>query len=304
MDIASLILARQVAQLGSFAAAARAGDVDPSSVSRAVANVEAQAGIRLFNRSTRSLSLTAEGAAYLERVGPALDEIAAAGEDAARVRSTPKGLVRLTASVAFGCERLVPLLPDLREALPDVELDLVLTDQRVDLAEQGIDLAIRLAASPQGDLISSKLRPTRYVVCAAPEYIAGHAPVNAPDDLLEHACLRYTLPGLRAAWWFKSDSGAVHEVPVRGPISISNPLALRAAVREGLGPGLLTDWLVADDLRSGRLVQLLPEFKATASEFETGAWLLYPSRSQLPRKTRAVMDFLKARLGQSASGGL
>ncbi len=299
MDLATLTLTRAVAQLGSFAAAARAGNLDPSAVSRAVAAVEAQAGIRVFNRSTRSLSLTAEGAAYLERIGPALDEIAAAGEDAARSRAAPRGMVRLTASVAFGSERIVPLLPALRAELPEIQLDLILTDQRVDLVQQGIDLAIRLAAAPRGDFIASKLRKTRYMLCASPDYLRDAPPVEAPDDLLRHDCLRYTLPELRAAWWFRDATAAVHEVPVRGPISISNPLALRSAVRDGMGPGLLTDWLVTDDLASGRLVQLLPQFQATVSEFETGAWLLYPSRSQLPRKTRAVMDFLKAHLGQT-----
>lgn len=296
MELDDLKLAIEVARLGSFTAAARQRETDPSSVSRSIAALEAQTGIRLFHRSTRRLSLTDAGARYLEQVAPALEALECACDAAKADAGTPQGRVRITASVAFGLEQLVPLLPRLREALPEVELELLLEDGMVDLVGQGIDLAIRLAPAPSGDLISTRLGRTRYLVCASPRYLKAHDAPTKPQDLSAHACLRYALPGLRSVWKFQGQDRDITEVAVNGPVTISNAMALRQAACLGLGVALLADWLVAAELEKGRLVTLLPDYAATATEFDTGAWLLYPSRDYLPRRTRAVIDFLKAEL--------
>ncbi|KIC46229.1 LysR family transcriptional regulator [Tateyamaria sp. ANG-S1] len=295
MDTVALRTLQLVVRHQSFAAVARVLDVDPSSVSRTVAGLEAQLGLRLFQRSTRQLTLTEAGALYLDRIGPLLDDLDLARDAAAEISAQPSGHVRLTASVAFGQEVLVPQLAALRRALPEIVLELTLSDQTVDLVAGQIDLAIRLAPAPKGDLISARLMSTRYRVVAAPSYLQAHGATAAPEGLADRPCLRMTLPEYRTEWRFRQGS-AETVVGVDGPLLISNALALRAAAREGLGPALLADWMTDGDLERGTLVDLFPEHEVTATTFDTGAWLLYPSRAYLPTKVRAVIDFLRARL--------
>ena len=298
MNLDALHLAVRVAESGSFAAAARLADLDPSSVSRTVAGLEAELGIRLFQRSTRRLSLTEAGSAYLARVAPLLEEFDSAREAATAGRTRPSGRLRLTASVAFGTECIVPHLAGYRDLYPEISLDLVLTDSNLDLVAESVDLAIRLAPAPEGDLISTRLKTTRYRVCAAPAWVEKAGMPASPEALSETPCLLQGLPDFRDRWRFRAlkGEGAEVDIPVTGPIVISNPLALRAAARQGLGPALLADWLVVDDLAAGILVDLFPAHAATATGFDTAAWALYPSRAYLPAKVRVTIDFLRAAL--------
>ncbi|WP_299771434.1 LysR family transcriptional regulator [uncultured Tateyamaria sp.] len=295
MDITALRTVQLVAHHQSFAAVARVLDVDPSSVSRTVAGIEGQLGLRLFQRSTRQLTLTEAGSVYLARIGPLLDDMDLARDAAAEVSTQPSGRVRLTASVAFGQEVIIPHLADLRAALPEIELELILNDQTIDLVAGQIDIAIRLAPAPKGDLISTRLRSTRYRVVASPDYLDQRGRPRKPEALTDHACLRMTLPDYRTEWRFRKNQTETI-VGVTGPILISNALALRTAARNGLGPALLANWMTETDLAQGTLVDLFPDHDVTATTFDTGAWLLYPSRTYLPTKVRAVIDFLRARL--------
>ena len=297
MDIKALSVLLQVTRLGSFASAARAMDVDPSSVSRTVAGIEAELGLRLFERSTRRLVLTEAGKLYVARIEPLVEELERAHDEAAINRQSSTGRVRLTASIAFGHEMLVPMLPVFQEHIPDVEVEFVLSDDPVDLIGSRIDLAIRLAPSPSGDLISARLMNTRYHVVAATDYIANAPVIRIPKDLEQHKCLRYVQPNLRDVWRFKNDDDTC-EVQIDGRVSISNALALRQAARAGSGPALLADWLIRDDLVQGALIDLLPDWRVTATKFETGAWLLYPSRTYLPARTRAVIDLIRENIAK------
>ena len=297
MDIKALSVLLQVTRLGSFASAARAMDVDPSSVSRTVAGIEAELGLRLFERSTRRLVLTEAGKLYVARIEPLVEELERAHDEAAINRQSSTGRVRLTASIAFGHEMLVPMLPVFQEHIPDVEVEFVLSDDPVDLIGSRIDLAIRLAPSPSGDLISARLMNTRYHVVAAPDYIANAPVIRIPKDLEQHKCLRYVQPNLRDVWRFKNDDDTC-EVQIDGRVLISNALALRQAARAGSGPALLADWLIRDDLVQGALIDLLPDWRVTATKFETGAWLLYPSRTYLPARTRAVIDLIRENIAK------
>jgi DNA-binding transcriptional LysR family regulator len=291
MDIELLKTVALVARHGSFAAAARVTGADPSSVSRTVATVEAALGLRLFQRTTRSLTITEEGEVYLRRIAPLLEELDAAREAATKALRTPSGTLKMTASVAFAHECIVPHLGTFHARFPEVSVELMPTDANLDIAANGIDLAIRLAAEPAGDLISTRLLQTRYLVCAAPDYLARHAPIRAPEDLADHECLRFALPEFRSRWRFRRDGGVPFEVPISGRTIIANALSLRRASLDGLG--LLADWLVGRDIAVGRLVDLFPDHDCTATEFDTGAWALYPSRSFLPRKVRVMIDFLR-----------
>ena len=299
MDIEALKIVTLVAQQGSFAAAARVLTVDPSSVSRTVAAVEADLGLRLFQRSTRSLSVTEEGEAYLARLVPLLEELGHAQDEAREVSRHPAGTVRLTTSVAFAHICVVPHLSAFAAQYPDVSLEILPSDANLDLAANSIDLAIRLAPEPAGDLISTKLIDTRYRVVASPGYLAGSPPLSVPTDLQNHNCLRFALPEFRTRWRFRSAGEAPIEVPVSGKVIIANAFSLRRAALDSVGPVLLADWLVRDDLADGALVDVFPDLDCTATEFDTAAWILYPSRSYLPRKVRVTIDFLRAALKQS-----
>ena len=283
----------RVARLGSFAAVARAHDVDPSSVSRTIAQLESELGVRLFQRSTRQMELTDAGARYRARVAPVIAELAQAQEEAAQLNAEPAGTIRITASVAFGQTCLVPLLGAFRQAYPKLSLELLLSDENVDLIAKGIDLAIRLAPAIEADLIVSKLMQTRYRVVCSKAWADRHATGGDPNSLSGVDCLRFALPEHRIRWLFRSPDGAVTAVPVSGSIVVSPALALRDAALEGLGPALLADWLIGKDLEAGRLVDLFPEYDVTATDFDTAAWLIYPSRTFLPRKVRAAIDFLR-----------
>lgn len=286
-----------VARAGSFAVVARERGVDPSSVSRAIAALEARIRTRLFQRTTRSLALTEAGELYLARA-PAI--IAAATrllDESASVRSDPVGLVRLTASVAFGQACLVPLLPAFAAQFPRVTLDLALTDTKVDLVADRVDLAIRLGVDGDVGVLSKRLFATRYHVVASPDYVATHGWPDTPQALSGRDCLLYALPDFRSRWRFRTAAGEEEDVAIGGRFVMSNALALRRAARDGCGPALLADWLIDDDIASGALIDLFPEHRVAASGFETAAWLLWAGGDYLPRKTRAVMKLLERAFG-------
>jgi len=298
MDTAALQVFLDVVKRGGFAAVARAANVDPSSVSRAIAGLESELGARLFQRTTRKLTLTEAGESFLARVGPLVDELERAREEVATSGAEPSGTLRLTASVAFGQICLVPLLPAFRKAFPRLSLELLMTDSNLDLIADRIDLAVRLAPSYRGDVIGAKLFATRYRVAASPAYLAREGVPKTPHDLRARSCLLFPLPDFRDRWLFRRGT-ALEEVPVHGSLILSTALALRSAAIDGLGPVLLADWHLREDFAKGRLVDLFPHHEVTATTFDTAAWLLYPSRKYLPRKVRATIDFLRAHLGKN-----
>jgi DNA-binding transcriptional LysR family regulator len=299
MDIDSLKLLLAVAERGSFSKAARDRDLDPSAVSRTIAAVERELGARLFQRTTRAMSLTPAGELYLSRVQAALDVLDTASEALREGTSQPEGLVRITASVAFGTKTLVPLLPAFRAAYPRITLELLLSDANLELVEDRIDIAVRLGPSYRPEVVGVRLFETRYRVVASAAYLAEAGHPSVPTQLTGLDCLRFTLPEFRSRWLFRRrGEEAVDEVPVSGALLFSNALALREAALAGLGPALLADWLIGQDLATGDLLDLFPDHEAAATSFETGAWLLYPSRQHMPARVRATIDFLRASLAR------
>ena len=296
MDTDSMRLFVEVARRGNFAAVARDRDVDPSSVSRAVALLEDELGVRLFQRTTRRVMLTEAGEIYLARVSALVDELDYARDEARGASAGPAGTLRLTASVAFGYTCLVPLLPEFRQRFPGVKLELLLTDAVLDLVAERVDLAVRLGRRFDADFIATKLFDTQYRVCASPAYLKGKKAPKSPEELQQHSCLLFALPDFRSRWLFRDRKGAVQEVPVHGDVTILNALALRACALAGMGPVLLANWLIDEDIKKGRLIDLFPKYRVTATEFDTAIWLLYPSRSHLPNKVRVMIDFLKQHL--------
>ncbi len=300
MDMQGFRTLLLVRDLGSIAAAARALDIDASNVSRTVAAVERELGARLFQRSTRKLALTEEGDRYLRRIAPLLEEMDAAREEISEKSCLARGTLRLTASVAFTLEILIPLLPGFQERYPEISVELFPSDSNLDLLAEGLDLAVRLAAAPKGDMISTRLLRTRYRVVAAPGYLQRFGAPARPEDLAGRDCLRFDLPEFKSVWRFRRPGEMPSAVAVSGRTVISNALALREAARLGMGPALLADWLIDKDLADGLLVDLFPEHDCAAGDFDTGAWILYPSRIYLPRKVRVMIDFLKSELGRAS----
>ncbi len=293
MNLRTLELLSAVARRGSFAAVAKEEGLDPSSISRAIAELEAELGVRLFQRSTRSMRLTEAGDLYLARVEPMIEDMARARDEAARVSGAPRGLLRLTASVTFGQTRIVPLLPAFRARHNELQVDCLFTDANVDLVAERVDLAIRLAPTVEGDLIATKLMDTRYRVVASPAYLAAHPPLTVPADLSAHRVLLFNLRAYRNRWLFRDAAGREEAVGIAGDVTLAPAGSLFAAALAGLGPALLPDWLVDEAVAKGELIDVFPLHAATATTFDTAAWLVYPSRAYLPNKVRVMIDFLK-----------
>ena len=296
MDTKVLRYFVDVAKLGSFAAVARKYELDPSSVSRLIASLEDELNSRLLHRTTRSQSLTEAGEEYLRYVEPLLDELERAGDNVNYFSDEPVGRLRLAASVAFGNECLVPLIAEFRQLYPKIDIEFILSDANVNLIKENIDLSVRLGRTIDSDLVVTKLMPTHYRVLASPAYLESHPELSNPEQLREHQCILFTDPNFRSTWLFKNQNAEINEVQVSGGLSFSNALALREAVKQGLGPGLIANWMSEKELEEGTLVDVFPRYRATATNFETAAWLIYPTRTFLPRKVRLMIDYLKSRL--------
>lgn len=297
MELRLLSIFLEVARTGSFVAAARNLDQDPSSVSRSIALLEEELGVRLFQRTTRKVSLTEAGARFAEKIDPVLAELDQARDDIRSENAQPTGRLCLSTSVAFGQVCVMPHIPAFLARYPEIDLELKFTDRNVDLIAERVDLAVRLGPSVEVNVIAAKLMATRYRVCASPDYVKNHERPRKPADLERHRCVCFDLSDFKTRWLFRRGKGQVEEVKITPRIVVSGALALRDAALSHLGPAMLADWLIKDDMKEERLIDLFPHHEVTATTFDTGAWLMYPSRAFLPRKTRVMIDFLRERLG-------
>jgi DNA-binding transcriptional LysR family regulator len=296
MDISVLQMFVEVVRQSSFAAVARERNIDPSSVSRAIASLESELGIRLFQRTTRQLSLTEAGMAYFERVEPLVEEMERAITIAKDISGQPKGTLRVPASVSFGLKCIVPLLPQFTAMYPELTVDLLLTDTVVDLFAERIDVAVRLGKLMDSTLIAQQLMRTRYKVCASPQYLQQWGKPQTPSDVEQHNCVLFPLTGFRTRWIFRDREGNTKEISVCGRTIISNAIALQQCAVTGMGLTLLPHWLIDEDICAGKLVSLFPDYEVTATDFNTAAWLVYPSRAYVPLKVRVFADKLNSHL--------
>lgn len=296
MDWSALAIFVGVARSGSFARFARQQAHAPSSVSRAIDTLERELGVRLFQRTTRMLATTEAGERLLSHVEPLLDQLELVRSVARGTATEAAGTLRVTAPVAFGQVVLTPLLVDFARTHPEITLHVALNDNVLNLVEERIDVALRLGKLADSTLIVRRLGSPSYVACASPTYLAQRGTPRRPEELKQHDCLRYAIPGVRPSWFFRSEAGVRTEVAVRGPISINNGVALRACAVAGLGITVLPRWNVEQDLTQGTLVQLLPKYQTSASDLDASLWLVLPSRRQVPAKVRAFTDYVRAKL--------
>jgi len=276
-----------VVDAGSFVRAADALDLSKTAVSRHVSELESRLGVRLLHRTTRKLSLTAEGQVFHARCKSLLGAVEAAEAEITAGSVQPSGVLRLNVPVTFGLMHLAPLWPDFMERHPQVTLDVSLADRVVDLVEEGFDLAVRIAQLSSSTLVSRQLATTRMVLCASPEYLRRHGQPQRPADLARHRVLAYSLFHQGEHWAFDGPQG--REVVKVSPVLRTNSGdTCRAAALAHQGVILQPSFLVGEELRRGELVEVLPGHRSG----EMGIYAVYPSRQHLAPKVRAMVDFL------------
>tara|TARA_R110002049_G_scaffold165815_1_gene331699 strand:- start:1232 stop:2113 length:882 start_codon:yes stop_codon:yes gene_type:complete len=276
-----------VVDVGSFVGAADALSLSKAAVSRHVNELESRLGIRLLHRTTRRLSLTAEGDVFLARCRDLLSGLEEAEAEITSRSANAKGLLRVNAPVTFGIRHLAPLWGTFRELHPQVELDIALADREVDLVEEGFDLAIRIGQLNDSSLISRQLTVTRLIMCASPGYLEAHRTPAHPEELTEHAVIGYSYWSAGDEWLLEGPDGPV-KVRTRACIHSNNGDTCRAVALVDQGIILQPDFVVGDDVKAGRLVELMPEYRAG----ELGVHAVYPSRRHVAPKVRAAIDFL------------
>jgi DNA-binding transcriptional LysR family regulator len=284
----------KVAALGSLSAAARALSISQTMATKHIASIEDRLGARLMIRTTRKLTLTEAGLRYrdaAERILAELDEAEAA---AAADTVEPRGTLRVNAPLAFGIRQIAPVVSDFAEAYPALTLDIVFHDRVIDLVEEGWDVAVRIGRLADSALVARKLAPIRTVVAAAPAYLAAAGRPRTVAELAGHNCLAYTLPSQAAGMrWHFGENGDV-TVAISGNLRANSGDALRAAALAGQGIIYQPTFLIAEDLRDGRLVQLTLDH---APYVAFNAYAVYAPDRHVPAKVRAFIDFLAKRWG-------
>jgi DNA-binding transcriptional LysR family regulator len=281
-----------VAEVEGFSAAARRLGLSKALVSVAVSRLEKRLGVRLLQRTTRRLSLTEAGAATLPHIQRSLVAAREAEEAATSSLSSPRGLLKVNAPMSFGLLQVVPALGAFARAYPDVRVDLVLDDRVLDLVEGGFDLAVRIGTLADSALISHPVGRSRNLLAAHPDYLARAGTPRTPADLASHAVLLYSLASGGPRWTFTRGKRS-ETVRVSGPLKANSSLALRQALLQGLGVARAPAFVIGEDLAQRRLVRVLPEWHLPDQTIH----LLTTARDYVPRKTRAFIDFFRARIG-------
>ena len=282
----------RVVSTGSLSAAARDLGLSPALVSRRLSGLEARLGVRLINRTTRSLHMTDEGAAYYETWTRVLAEIEEADAAVSAGRAEPRGILRVALPASFGSQHVAPLVPRFAARYPDVQLALSLSERNVNVVEEGFDLAIRIADLADSSLAARKLAPNRRVVCASPAYLQRHGAPRTPEDLTQHNCL--TTTDFTMNWAYRDPDGTPGSVRVTGRYACDNWSVLREWALAGLGIALKSTWDVRRHLEDGSLVSLLPGYTFAT---DVAIYAVYPHRRHLPAKTRAFIEFLAESFG-------
>ncbi len=299
--ITSMTAFTTVVASGSFAAAAQRLNMSPAMVTNHVRALEERLGARLLNRTTRKLSLTEAGKTYFDQAAAILAQVDAAESGVSDLQATPRGRLHVNAATVLSAA-LVPLFDAFGCAYPEITLELVSTDRMPDLVEDGIDVAIRFNPSPESSFIVRHLGSFRVIMCASYAYLATRGEPREPDDLTGHNCLSYMYPGftvLTREWRLKGPQGEV-TVPVSGNLHTNDIDLLRAAALTGRGIVRAPTHRVEDDIRAGRLIQVLPDW-------HSGEWpivALYPNRQHLPARVRIFIDFAVKHFAEQQKRGL
>lgn len=264
-----------IARRASFRAAALDLGMSTTALSSAIAKLEASLGVRLLNRTTRSVSLTDAGRVFVDQVGPALKDLQSATEAVRSQQATPSGTLRINAFATAAREILSPLILEFLRRYPQVHVDLVTEGRLVDIVAEGFDLGVRVADLVPSDMIAVPLgRPQRYAVAGSPAYFEKHGRPRVPPDLLGHRCIRARLPNGALFRWQFEKRGKTTQIDVSGPITLDEPSLARAAALEGIGLGFFMEQDVRAEIEEGRLVRVLDDWTPPLSRL----CLYYPGR--------------------------
>lgn len=289
MDLADVALFRAIASFGSLSAAARQMGTTPMLVSRRLAGLEAELGARLFHRTTRSLSLTPEGEAFLPHTVTLLEASDAALDSVSPGGSGLAGVLKITAPNVIGHAVVVPVVAGLIAANPSLRVDLTLSDGIIDIATTGLDVAVRVAQMKPSAMIATRVADNPFTLIASPDYIARGGEPTTIEDLMKHSCIK-----LHAMeHWPFTHGGEMHRVIISGPLSASSVDAVRAACIAGVGIAMLTYWDVHEQIESGELRRII---LTDVEPLQVGIWAVVPTRTQMPARVRAFIDALRNRL--------
>ncbi|MEM5298969.1 LysR family transcriptional regulator [Burkholderia sp. JPY481] len=293
-DFEGLAMFAKVAEEGSFAAAARAMGVSVATVSRGVARLEDRLGARLFNRTSRQLSLTEFGRTICEKAAEIYRQ-AEEAESAAREMSVqPRGLVRLAVPMSFGLRWVAPLLPGFFRAYPEVSIDLHLSDASIDLVADGFDAALRIAALPDSSLVARRLCAVTQFVVASPAYLKREGRPAHPRELVERPCLSYAYRARSDVWRFTNAAGEEEPVMPIGPLRVTNSDALLPTLLDGLAIAELPEFIAGEYLADGRLEAILTDWSLTKG----GLYFVTPSARARPAKVAALSDYFAEHLSE------
>jgi DNA-binding transcriptional LysR family regulator len=276
-----------VVEQNGFSAAASTLGLTASAVTKTVAQLEQQLGVRLLARSTRQLSLTGEGQIFFERCRRILVEIEMAELEMGQTSTAPRGLLHVQVPVVIGRLHVIPRLRALLEAYPEITLRVTQADRRLDMIKHGIDLAIWTGELPESRLVARLLARSYRITCAAPAYIERYGRPGTPDDLADHNCLRTTSWQSGRTWLFRMPGGE-RTIGITGNLLLDNSDSYREAALAGLGIAQGTSFLFRDDVASGALVQLLPDYVAEGQKF----WAVYPDIHSRSPKVGVLVDLL------------
>jgi len=275
----------RAAQSQSFAAAAERMGISASAVGKSVARLEEKLSVRLFNRSTRRISLTDEGQLFFERCQQIVSQLEEAEQELVRISAEPRGKIRITAP-AIGYRMLLPHLPEFRQRYPDVELDLDFSDRMADVIDEGFDIAIRSGELNSSQMMSRRLGPFRFAIVGSPAYFASHPAPLRPDDLYQHACLRYRFPG--SGQWQEWEMTGVTPPELPLALSSNNLESILQATLQGLGLAYVPEFIVRPYIESGELVAVLQDYLKEGGKFS----VVWPSSRHMLPKVRVFIDFL------------
>lgn len=279
---------------GGFTAAADHVGLTPSAVSKAISRLEARLGVRLMDRTTRRIALTAEGRSYYEAARAILGAIDDAEAAVVETRGRPTGVLRINSGISFAMRELAPALASFRAACPEVGIDLAVEDRIADVVAEDIDVAIRTGPVQDDRLVARRFAEVRRVIVASPAYLAAHGTPRAPADLARHDCISIVTTPQMALWPFREGSG-IHQQEVTGPFRVSSAEAAHTLALAGLGIARLGDMVAARSLREGHLVALLQD--SHAAEPVPMHLVFQPGRQRLPR-VRAFLDFVMDRFSR------
>ena len=287
-DLTTLRIFARVVELESFSEVARRMGVTPATVSKHIGALEGRLGARLVNRTTRRLFITEADQRLYERCLRVLQELEEAEAELSEMQNEPSGLLRVTAPLMIGSRRISPRLPEFMKLYPKLSVDLNLSIRKLDLFQEHIDIAVRVAEAIDPGLVAFRLAAYDRVFCASPDYLRDHGTPKTPDDLAIHNCLISRGATLNSSWPVKKD-GKVVQVRVSGNLVADNGEVIRDAAMSGLGICMTASWLVEEELRAGRLVKVLADYAVQ----NRAVYAVLAQRGAMTPKLRCFLDFLK-----------